>query len=219
MIPQKLAEVPHAEWLTDHDGVWSPDGDHDTVLFQGLDLSGVQAGGSRFMECAFTGVSLEGGGLRAARFLDVWAHELRFVGTDLTETEWQDAALIGSILAGTRAPGARLARVVFQGCKLDSVNFRDATLTDVTFRDCLLRDVDFGAARLTRTCFPGSRLDKTVLAGATLDQVDLRGADHLGITVDPRTIRGAIVSPAQLLDLAPLLADALGITVEEPPVA
>lgn len=57
---------------------------------------------------------------------------------------------------------------------------------------------------------------KPVLAGATLDQVDLRGAD-LGITIDPHTIRGAIVSPAQFLDLVPLLADALSIEIKEPP--
>ncbi|KAB2347032.1 pentapeptide repeat-containing protein [Actinomadura rudentiformis] len=215
-MPQKLADLPHAEWLTPHDGTWGPDGDHDTVLFENLALADLAASGSRFMECAFTGVTLDGGGLRSARFLDVWAQEMRLVGTDLTETQWRDSTLIGSVFAGTRTISANLTRVVFQECKLDSVNLRDSTLVDVTFTDCLLRDVDFGGARLTRTSFPGSRLDRTVLAGATLDQVDLRGAD-LGITIDPHTIRGAIVSPAQLLDLAPLLAGALGIEVKEPP--
>ncbi|GAA2640070.1 pentapeptide repeat-containing protein [Actinomadura fulvescens] len=214
MIPQKLADVPYAEWLTSHDGTWGQGGDHDTVLFKDLDLADLNAAGSRFMDCAFTGVAMEGGRLRSARFLDVWARELRLVGTDLTETRWQDSTLIGSVLAGTRASGVQLIRVVFQGCKLDSVNFRGGTLVDVTFTDCLLRDVDFGGARLTRASFPGSRLERTILAGAALDEVDLRGAD-LGITIDPHTIRGAIVSPAQLLDLAPLLADALGIKVEE----
>jgi hypothetical protein len=48
----------------------------------------------------------------------------------------------------------------------------------------------------------------------TLQQVDLRGAE-LGITVDPGSLRGAIVSPAQLASMAPLLADAMGIIVED----
>lgn len=214
---KKLEDLPHAEWLTPHDGRWVPDGDHDTVRFDAAEVIDPDATGSRFLDCAFAGTAFEGGRLRASRFIDVWASEVRFVGTDLAETGWQDATLVGSILAGARAFGSRLTRVTFRSCKLDSVNLRDAVLSDVTFEDCLLRGVDFGRAKLTRTSFPGSRLTQTVLAGATLDRVDLRGAE-LGITIDPQTIRGAIISPAQLLDLAPHLAEALGIAVEEPPL-
>jgi uncharacterized protein YjbI with pentapeptide repeats len=118
----------------------------------------------------------------------------------------------GSVLAGTEAFAAQLRRVTFRGCKLDSVNFRDAALTDVTFDNCLLRDVDFGGATLTRTVFTASRLDKTDFSRVTLDDVDLRGAE-LGITISPDSLRGAIITTAQLMAVAPLLAETLGITV------
>jgi hypothetical protein len=52
------------------------------------------------------------------------------------------------------------------------------------------------------------------LARVTLDQVDLRGAE-LGITIDPGCLRGAIVTTAQLMDLAPLLAEGIGLIVAD----
>ncbi|XVQ14387.1 pentapeptide repeat-containing protein [Spirillospora sp. CA-255316] len=214
-MPSTLEELPFAEWLVPHDGSWGPDGDHDTVRFGAVRVPDVNAPGSRFLDCAFTGTALEGGGLRRARFINVWAHELRLVGTDLAGSEWQDGALLGSVAAAVPFSGARLDRVTFRGCKLDGINFRDAELTDVVFEDCLLREVDFGGAALTRTGFPGSRLAATTFVGARLDQADLRGAE-LRITIEPSSLRGAIVSPDQLLDLAPLLAEALGIIVEDP---
>ena len=214
-VPVTLEDVPFSEWLVPHDGSWGPDGDHDTVRFGAVRVPDVDASGTRFLDCAFTGTSFEGGGLRRARFVDVWAHELRLVGTDLTGSEWQDGALLGSVVAAAPFAGARLDQTVFRGCKLDGVGFRGAELTDVMFEDCLLREVDFGGASLTRTSFPGCRLAATAFAGVRLDQVDLRGAE-LQIRIEPASLRGAIVSPDQLLALAPLLAEALGITVEEP---
>lgn len=77
-----------------------------------------------------------------------------------------------------------------------------------------VRDVDFGGATLTRTAFGGSRLATVTFARTTLDQVDLRGAD-LGIVTDATSLRGAIVTPAQLTAMAPVLAETLGIVVAD----
>jgi hypothetical protein len=78
----------------------------------------------------------------------------------------------------------------------------------------VLGEIDASDAELTDVDFAGSRLDNFGVRNATLTRVDLScatletlsGLDHL---------RGAIVSPAQLLDLAPLLADHLGIVVAD----
>jgi uncharacterized protein YjbI with pentapeptide repeats len=217
-VPSKLTDLPFSEWLVPHDGAWGPDGDHDTVHFAATRIMDADARGTRFLDCAFTGGVLEGGSLRGSRFLNVWADELRVVGTDLADTEWRDAALLGSVIAATPLSGARLRRVTFRGCKLDGVNFRGAGLTDVVFENCLLREADFAGASLTRTSFPGSQLTSTVLAGAALDRADLRGAT-LDITIEAGSLRGAIIAPSQLVELAPLLAEAMGITVEPSPTS
>jgi len=210
----ELADLPFAAALRAGPGGLAPAEDYDGAHFDQLDLTGPDASGSRFLDCAFTRVSVQDGRLRRARFTDVWLRDVRLMSTTLAETNWVDAAVIGSVAAGVEAFGARLRRVSLRGCKLDSVNLREAVLVDVTFENCVLRDVDFAGAKMTRTAFRGSQLITANFARVTLDQVDLRGAE-LGITVDPTCLRGAIVTTAQLMDLAPLLAGSIGLTVAD----
>lgn len=212
--PRELADLPYADALVPFDGDWTED-EYDTVHVHGVTVADAGAASARFIECAFTQASFDGGDFRRARFIDGWFHEVRFIGTDLSETSWQDVTVTGGLLAGPQMPAARLSRVVFRGCKIDSVNLREADLADVAFDGCLLRDADLSRARLERVSFPGSRLSGVDFSGAKLREVDLRGAG-LQISGGAESLRGAIVSPSQLADLAPAFAEALGITVTSP---
>jgi uncharacterized protein YjbI with pentapeptide repeats len=207
-----LADLPYASTLRPHQGELAPDEDYEGVHFDGLDLDAPRAPGSRFMECAFTQVTMQDGRLRRARFNDVWLRGVRLTATELSDSNWIDATIIGSMAAGVVAHGSRLRQVTFRGCKLQGVNFRAATLTGVIFEDCVLREVDFGGATLRRCQFPGSQLHETDFSQVTLDKVDLRGAE-LGIIITPGALSGATITPVQLAELAPLLAEHAGITV------
>jgi uncharacterized protein YjbI with pentapeptide repeats len=211
---QDVADLPFAATLAPHAGGLAPGTEYDGLHFDQLSLDEPRAASSRFIECAFTRVSLQGGRLQRARFTDVLLRDVRLIATGLAETQWTDAAVVASMAAGAELFGAELRRVTFRGCKLDSVNFRGAGLTEVTFEDCDLRDVDFAGATLTRTAFPNSRLTKTDLTRVTMDATDLRGAE-LGLIIDSTSLRGAIVSTAQLVTLAPVLAETMGITVSD----
>jgi uncharacterized protein YjbI with pentapeptide repeats len=211
-ISRDLAGIPFAAALTRHSGGLDPDTDYDGVHFDQLSLDEPRAASSRFIECAVTGVTFQGGRLTKARFRDVWLRDVRLVATGLGETEWTDVTVAESVWAGAEVFGAQLRRVTLRGCKLDSVNFRGTSLIDVVFDGCELLDVDFKDAALTRTSFPGSRLSRTDLTGARMDAADLRDAE-LGIIIGPDSLRGAIISAAQLIHLAPVLAKTMGITV------
>jgi uncharacterized protein YjbI with pentapeptide repeats len=208
----QLADLPYASTLKPHRGDLAADEDYEGAHFDRLDFDAPGAPGSRFMECAFTQVTMQDGRLRRARFNDVWLRGVRLTATDLADSNWIDATIIGSVAAGVIAHGSRLRQVTFRGCKLQGVSFRAATLTEVTFEDCLLREVDFGGATLRRCQFPGSQLHETDFSKVTLDKVDLRGAD-LGIIITPGALSGATITPVQLAALAPLLAEQAGITV------
>ncbi|MFJ8046397.1 pentapeptide repeat-containing protein [Kitasatospora sp. NPDC096147] len=212
-VPDQLADLPYAHLLTPHTGPLRGDR-YDTVHFEGAQEV-VSAGGASFLECAFTGTELQGARLRQARFNEVWVQGSRWIAVDCVESEWQDAALVSTVLAGLTAYGSAVRRVTFRQCKLEAVNLRGAALRDVVFEDCLLRDVDFGDARLTEVSFPGSTLEEVRLAGAALKQVDLRGARSLGLPDGPNGLRGAILGSTQLFELAPQFAQALGITVKD----
>jgi uncharacterized protein YjbI with pentapeptide repeats len=214
MISRDLAGIPFAASLTRHRGTLAPDADYDGVHFDGLSLDEPRAASSRFIECAVTGVTFQGGRLTKARFRDVWLRDVRLVATGLGETEWADVTMTESVAAGAELFGAQLRRVTLRGCKLDSVNFRGAELTEVIFDGCELLDVDFKDATLTRTAFPGSRLARTDLTGVRMDATDLRDAE-LGIIIGPDSLRGATIGVAQLVHLAPVLAQTMGLTVSD----
>lgn len=211
--PRELADLPYARHLEPFPGELEREGDYDGVHVDQAVFEDVDAGSARFVESAFTSVAFTGGSMRRARFNDVWLHSVRWVGTDLAETSWLDGVVVAGVLAGVEMFGSELRRVAFHNCKLDSFNLRSATLRDVTFADCLLRDVDFGGAALKSVAFPGSTLDKVRFGKARMADVDLRGAAALGIADGFDALRGATISTTQLLDLAPHLAQTLGITV------
>ncbi|WP_264928224.1 pentapeptide repeat-containing protein [Streptomyces sp. A012304] len=195
-------------------GEVEPDGDYDGVEFPGTDLTGQDGGGARFMDCALTGCVVEGTRLARARFLDSVLTGIRGVGVDLAESTLRDVELVDARLGGTQAHGAVLERVLVRGGKIDYLNLRQARLRDVVFEGCVLVEPDFGGARLERVEFVDCALKGADFTAATLTDVDLRGASELGIAGGLDRLSGAVISTAQLLDLAPVLAAQLGIRVE-----
>jgi uncharacterized protein YjbI with pentapeptide repeats len=214
MDVNELADLPFAAVLTPHSGGLAPGGDYDVEHFDRLGFDEPRAASCRFLECALTGVTFQGGRLPKASFRETWLRDVRMVATGLGESHWEDVTIAESILAGAELYATQLRRVTLRGCKLDSVNFREAALTEVTFDHCELRDVDFAGATLTRVAFPGSRLTRADFTNVRLEATDLRGAE-LGLIIGPDSLRGAIVDTVQVVYLAPVLAQTMGITVSD----
>lgn len=195
------------------DGELAPDGDYDGLEFREADLAGQDGGGARFMDCALTGCSLDETQLHHARVLDSVLTGIRGVGTDLAEANLRDVELVDARLGGIQLHGAVLERVLVRGGKIDYLNLRKARLKDVVFEGCVLVEPDFGGARLERVEFVDCVLKGVDLTAATLVDVDLRRAAELDITRGVDRLSGAVISHAQLLDLAPVLAAEMGVRV------
>ncbi|MCC9310077.1 pentapeptide repeat-containing protein [Kitasatospora sp. RB6PN24] len=213
--PRDLTDLPYAHRLELFEADLEREGDYEWLHIDGRAFNDIDAGMARFNESALSEVTFTGGRLRRAHLDTVWMHNIRTVGTDLAETTWLDTECLSSLLAGTQIHGAQMRRAVFHNCKFDSVNLRAAKLREVAFVDCLLRDVDFAGATLTDVSFPGTILDRVDFTKATLARVDLRGALALGIISGAESLRGAVVTTPQLLDLAPSLAQHVGLTVDD----
>lgn len=199
------------------DGGLEPDGDYDGLEFREEDLTGQDGSGARFMDCALRGCALDEAGLRHARILDSVLTAPRGVGTDLAESTLRDVELVDARLGGAQLHGAVLERVLVRGGKIDYLNLRKAKLRDVVFENCVLVEPDFGGARLERVEFTDCVLKRADLSGVTLTDVDLRRAAELDIARGVERLAGAVISPAQLLDLAPVLAAEMGLRVEAGP--
>ncbi|MFJ2832821.1 pentapeptide repeat-containing protein [Streptomyces sp. NPDC087263] len=191
-----------------------PDGDYDGLDFRDVDFVGQDGGGARFMDCALTGCALDETRLHHARVLDSVLTGIRGVGTDLAESTLRDVELVDARLGGVQLHGSVLERVLVRGGKIDYLNLRRARLKDVVFEGCVLVEPDFGAARLERVEFVDCVIKEADLTGATLTDVDLRGAAEFSIARGVDRLTGAVISPAQLVDLAGVLAAAMGVRVE-----
>jgi uncharacterized protein YjbI with pentapeptide repeats len=188
-------------------------GDYDAVSFTDLDVSAQNANNAKFLDCGLVRCRADGLQLRRARLVETLVADLQATTLDLAESVWRDSLVTGGRIGAVAASNAKFTRLRLRGVKLDFLNLRGATLRDVVLQDCVIGEIDAGDATLVDVDFPGTRVDTLSVRNATLTRVDVSGAtlqtisglDHL---------RGAIVSSAQLLDLAPLLADHLGIVVK-----
>ncbi|MEU9085189.1 pentapeptide repeat-containing protein [Streptomyces sp. NPDC048357] len=195
-------------------GRLEPDGDYDGLEFADLDLAGQEGIGARFMDCAVRRCALDEAGLAKARFLDSVLEGVRGVGTDLSGASLRDVELVDARLGGVQMHGAVLERVVVRGGKIDYLNLRKARLKDVVFEGCVLVEPDFAGAVLERVEFRDCTLRGVDFSGVRLQDVDLREAAELAIARGVDALAGAVISPAQLFDLAPALAAQLGLRVE-----
>ena len=195
-------------------GGLEPDGDYDGLEFREADLAGQDGAGARFMDCALTNCALDETSLHHARLLDSVLTGIRGVGTDLAESTLRDVELSDPRLGGVQLHGAVLERVRIRGGKIDYLNLRKAKLKDVVFESCVLVEPDFAGAWLERVEFVDTTLKSADFTTSALKDVDLRGAATLEIARGVDRLSGAVISPSQLLDLAPILAAGLGIRVE-----
>ncbi len=194
-------------------GELEPDGDYDGLEFADLDLTGQEGVGARFMDCALRRCALDEAGLAKARFLDSVLDGVRGVGTDLAGASLRDVELVDARLGGVQMHGAVLERVVVRGGKIDYLNLREARLRDVVFEGCVLVEPDFAGAVLERVEFRDSVVRGADFGGVRMSDVDLRGVAELTLARGLAGLAGAVISPAQLLDLAPAMAAQLGVRV------
>jgi uncharacterized protein YjbI with pentapeptide repeats len=99
------------------------------------------------------------------------------------------------------------------------VNLRAASLTDVAFDGCTIDELDLARATASRVSLRDCSIGTLDVRGATLTNVDLRGAGFSmgrASTVNGIAgLRGATIDGLQLSLFGPLLADELGIDVDD----
>lgn len=144
-----------------------------------------------------------------------------------------DVVVRGCDLSGMVADGASFTRVRFIGCRLTGLVLSDARLTDVSFEDCHADLINLRMARLQRVSLSATRCrqadllearvadlatDGVDLRGATLDRATFSAADLRGSDLEDvrgaSALRGAIISPEQVLGVGLSLIGEAGIRVE-----
>ena len=174
----------------------------------------VRAAGGRIMRSRLDRVGLTSARLRSLSLTDVAAVALEASGADWSGATLRRVEITGSRLGGLQLVEAAAEQVLFRDCRLELATLRGARLRNVRFERCLLDDTDFLGATLQAVGFEACRLLRADFTSATLTRVDLRGSD-LDPAGDVNGLRGATIDSVQLAGLAPLLARAAGIKVED----
>jgi uncharacterized protein YjbI with pentapeptide repeats len=196
------------------DDLLEPGRDYDSLAFTDRNFTGQDAADARFLECRLERCSVEGLSLRRARFVTSVINEIHGASVDLSDSSWRDVDMTGGRLGAMVLAGATLLSVRLRGLKLDFVNLAAARLDDVVFEDCTIGGLDARAGQLRSVSFVDCDVRELDIAEAHMTRVDLTGA-RLQTLIGVEALRGAIVTRAQLFDLAPLLAAKLGIEVRE----
>lgn len=203
--------------LTPFDGErLEADGDHVAVDFADLDFAGNDAPDVRFLECRLQRCGLDGASLRRARIAESVLNDVHGATVDFADSIWRETLIRGGRLGAATLVGATWTGIRIRGSHLGFVNLAGAHLQDVLFERCEVGSLDVRGAELQSVAFVDCRVDELNVAGATLSKVDLSGA-RLRTLLGVESLRGAIISHQQLVDLAPLLAAQSGLEVRPDP--
>ena len=189
-------------------------GEAEGIEVTGGLAAGRRLAGARFLDAAWTGADLEGTDFAAARFIGN-----RFSGVSCAALEapgslWRSTELLRCRIGALGLDGARLQSVRLEGCKIGHLNLHSATVEDLLLQDCRIDALDFSAASLRRVRLGGCAVGTLTLSAAGLTDVDLRGA-QIERLIGLDALAGAAITEAQWFDLAPAIADRLGILVSE----
>lgn len=158
--------------------------------FSDMDLKKVKIGFTSFEKCIFNNTDFSESG-----FVSVVFKDCSFVGTQFYKSLLRDCE--------------------FVDCRFELASFFGIKNKKNVFESCELKDTDFSQSEIQKLKFESSILDKVNFGGLikskdidfrTSSLVELSGFDKL---------KGAIISPDQLVSLAPQLASQLGLKVVE----
>lgn len=186
----------------------------EDVRIGSASLLEVDAGSGHVERVHLKDVDLGESKLRGVEFVDVIAERV-----DAANGEWGGAQVRRTLFSDARLTGlsfaeARIQEVSFKACKLDYANFRHSEIERVSFEDCVLTGADFQGASIKATVFSRCQLVEADFSKADMSLVDLRGSE-LRPAGSVLGLRGAIIDPLQLMELSRMLAQELGITVED----
>lgn len=187
-------------------------GQADRVLLEDVDLTGMDLSGGRLTESRLRSVTLSDTDLSAASVLESDWERVSSPHLKAPRSTWRDVSIEGSRFGVAELYDTGISGLVLRGCKLDLVNLRNAVLTDVVFEHCTITELDISGARATRVRFSDCTIGTLEASGARLKDVDLRGA-QLSRIVGLAGLKGAVISEEQLVELAPSLAQHLGLVV------
>ena len=154
-----------------------------------------------------------------SRLRDGEADELA-AGEMVEDLELAEADLSGADLSAVSLLNCRFSAifaddtVLIEDCRLGFANLAGTAMRDILIRGTRIDELDLSGIEAQRVRFEDCRVDTLRLRGGSLSDVDLRGLE-MRVVSGVGSLGGATISGEQLTELARLLAEHLGLRVED----
>ena len=178
------------------------------------DLSGAGLSAISLLSCRFSEVFADDTDLTAARLVDCRLERLSSTYLHSPRSTWRAVELTGSRIGAWEIYDADLESVLIEDCRLGFANLAGTTLRDVLIRSTRIDELDLSGIEAERVRFEDCRVGTLRLRGGSLSDVDLRGLE-IRVVSGIGSLAGVTISSGQLTELAPLLAQHLGLRVED----
>ena len=186
-------------------------GEVESASLDGVDLSHRDLRGGSWSGATVSG-SLAGSDLSDAFITDVSFDRLDGANLVLGRASIVRTAFHGGRLLGVSFPEALLQDVTFDDVQLDLASMRFTRLQRVVFRNCRMHEFD-----LSNSSFQSVLFDGCDLTGADFSKTSFERCELRGCTLDEargiHDLTGVAMTLLDVVELAPLFASAMGITI------
>jgi uncharacterized protein YjbI with pentapeptide repeats len=216
-VPPAAPRLAHGREALDRDGIeqLGERPEFSDVTLEGLDLTDADLISSTWDGVTIANASLAGCSLEHAGMLDT-----ELIRCDLANVGMHGSSITRVALRGGRALGfgftdARMQDATLDEVQLDLASFRFTTLVSVVFRDCSMREVDLSSAKLTSVVFERCDMTGVDFSRAKFTKCQMRGCTLEGAK-GMTTFAGIAMPWPDIVELAPVMAAALNLTVLDP---
>ena len=178
------------------------------------DLSGGDLSALTLLNCRFSEVFANDTDLAAARLVDCRLERLSATYLHSPRSTWRTVELIDSRIGAWELYDADVESLLIEDCRLGFTNLAGTTVRDLLIRATRIDELDLSGIDAQRVHFEDCRVGTLRLHGGSLRDVDLRGLEMRTVS-GVGSLAGVTVSSGQLSELAPLLAQHLGLRVTD----
>ena len=178
------------------------------------DLSGGDLSALTLLSCRFSEVFANDTDLAAARLVDCRLERLSATYLHSPRSTWRTVELIDSRIGAWELYDADVESLLMENCRLGFTNLAGTALRDVLIRATRIDELDLSGIDAQRVRFEDCQVGTLRLHGGSLSDVDLRGLE-MRVVSGVGSLAGATVNGQQLSELAPLLAQHLGLRVTD----
>lgn len=178
------------------------------------DLSGGDLSALTLLSCRFSEVFANDTDLAAARLVDCRLERLSATYLHSPRSTWRTVELVDSRIGAWELYDADVESLLMEDCRLGFTNLAGTTVRDLLIRATRIDELDLSGIDAQRVRFEDCQVGTLRLHGGSLSDVDLRGLEMRTVN-GVGSLAGATVSSGQLSELAPLLAQHLGLQVTD----